>query len=207
MASPVVVSRIQNRRGLQSQFDLLYPAGYAGIGGYGSLPGFNSTNYPDVLLPGEIALCTDSRRSFIGNINAEYIELAISSLNVLSLLPLVIQLPPIGTFTTIPELTYLVTPFFTLFYDLTDDLSPDQNIAGTNFSRNGSLQITAVKYVASPPAATLTDTGTEINNASPSTISFIAEYDVTQTLIEVKYMHDFPGNLTFSSTSLVWQPF
>ena len=74
MASPVVVSRIQNRRGTQVQFDALYPVGYTGIGGYGSLPGFNVTNFPDVLLPGELAFCTDTRRLFIGNINGEYTE-------------------------------------------------------------------------------------------------------------------------------------
>jgi len=205
MASPVVVSRIQNRRGLQAQFAALYPPGYNGIGGYGSIIGFNATNFPNVLMPGELALCTDTRRMFMGNLNAEFIELAIES--GLALDPLVIQLPPVGIFTVIPAFTYPATPFFTLLYDLTDDLSPDQNIPGTDFSRNGSLQITAVKYVAAPPAATLTDSGTEINNASPSTISFIAEYDFTQTLIEIKYMHDFPGNLTLSSTSLIWLPF
>jgi hypothetical protein len=205
MASPVVVSRIQNRRGLQSQFDALYPPGYTGIGGYGSIIGFNATNFPNVLMPGELALCTDSRQMFMGNLNAEYIELAVES--GLALNPLVIQLPPIGVFTAIPALTYVSTPFFTLLYDLTDDLSLDQNIPGTDFSRNGSLQITAVKYIVAPPAATLTDSGTEINNALLSTISFIAEYDFTQTLIEIKYMHDFPGNLTLSSTSLIWLPF
>lgn len=207
MASPVVVTRIQNRRGLQSQFDALYPPGYNGIGGYGSISGFNATNFPDVLLPGELALCTDSRKMFIGNVNAEYVELALSNTSVLALPPIVIQLPPAGSFTTIPALTYHSTPFFTLFYDLTDDLSPDQNVPGTNFSRNGTLQITSVKYVASPPAATLTDSGTEINNASPSVITFMADYDVTHTLIEIKYKHNFPGNLTFSSSSIIWQPF
>jgi hypothetical protein len=203
MVSPVVVSRIQNRRGLQSQFDLLYPPGYDGIGGYGSQPGFTSTNFPDVLFPGEIALCTDSRRTFVGNINAEYIELAESNAGALTLPPVVIQLPPAAVFTTIAALTYTATPFFNLLYDLTDSLSPDQNVPGIDFSRNGALQITC----AAPPYATLTDVGTEINNASPSTISFIAEYDGTNTLIEIKYMHDFPGNLTFSSSSIIWQPF
>ena len=207
MASPVVISRIQNRRGLQSQFDALYPPGYLGIGGYGSQPGFDATNYPNVLMSGELALCTDSRKIFLGNLNAEYVEIAQSNPTSLTLPPLVIQLPPVGVFTIIPTLTYLATPFFTLLYDLTDELSPDQNVPGTDFSRNGSLQIVAIKYVAAPPAATLTDSGTEINNASPSTISFIAEYDFTQTLIEIKYMHDFPGNLTFSSSSIIWLPF
>lgn len=77
MAAPVVVSRIQSRRGTQAQFDALYPLGYSGIGGYGSLPGFNSTNYPNVLMPGELALCTDTRRVFLGNLNAEYLEFAL----------------------------------------------------------------------------------------------------------------------------------
>jgi hypothetical protein len=37
MASPVVVSRIQNRRGTQAQFNALYPPGYNGIGGFGNI--------------------------------------------------------------------------------------------------------------------------------------------------------------------------
>jgi hypothetical protein len=77
MASPVTVTRIQNRRGTQDQFDDLYPPGYDGTGGFGSVVGFNITNYPGVLLSGEIALCTDSRRVFLGNINGEYLELAV----------------------------------------------------------------------------------------------------------------------------------
>lgn len=208
MATPVVVSRIQNRRGTQDQFNDLYPLGYNGIGGYGSLPGFDSTNYPNVLLPGELALVTDARRTFIGNINGEYIELADNSGGA-DLLPIVISLPPAAVFTTIPGLSYMpatASPFISILYDLTDDPAVDWNTPGTDFSRNGTLQITSVKYVAAPPAATLTDIGTEINNASPSTITFIAEYDVTQTFIEIKYMHDFSGNLTFSSSSRLWQP-
>lgn len=65
--TPVVVSRIQNRRGTQADFDNLYPPGYTGTGG---------AIGPDILQPGELALCTDTRRVFIGNINGEYIELA-----------------------------------------------------------------------------------------------------------------------------------
>lgn len=209
MATPVVVSRIQNRRGTQSQFDALYPVGYNGTGGY--YPGFadvtfTPANYPDVLLPGEIALITDTRRVFVGNINGEYIELAEGSTGI-NLSPLVITLPSAGVFTAIPALSYEPTPFNSILYDLTDDTNPNWNVPGTDFSRNGTLQVTSVKYVAAPPAATLTDIGTEINNASPSTISFIAEYDFTQTVIEIKYMHDFPGDLTFSSSSIIWLPF
>lgn len=204
MASPVVVSRIQNRRGQQSQFDLLYPPGYTGVGGYGSLPGFTSTNFPDVLLPGEIAFCTDSRRTFIGNTNGEYVELSPAApppppLGPLTLLPLILQLPPVGVFTTIPALTYTATPFFTLLYDLTDNLSPDWNSVGTNFSRNGTLQLT---IVGTTP--TLTDSGTEIN-LTLNTISFQAVYSAGN--INIQYMHNFAGNLTLSSTSIIWLPF
>jgi hypothetical protein len=77
MTAPVVVSRIQNRRGLQTQFDELYPPGYLGVGGYGSIVNFTPENFPNVLLPGEIVLCTDTRKVFIGNVNGEYLQLAI----------------------------------------------------------------------------------------------------------------------------------
>jgi hypothetical protein len=208
MASPVVVSRIQNRRGLQSQFDALYPPGYNGIGGYGSIIGFDATNYPDVILPGELAFCTDTRKMFVGNTNAEYVELAAAIIGGLTLEPYVTHLPPVGVFTTIPGLSYTATPFFTLLYDLTDEpTSFDQDVLGTDFTRNGSLQITALVYAATPPQVTSTDTGTEINNAAPSTITFMAEYNVDTVSVDIKYMHDFPGDLTFSSTSIIWQPF
>ncbi len=168
MATPVTVTRIQNRRGTQAQFETLYPQGYQGTGGFGDpvwstqpvlissvvatgttitvsiisaylmppyntllVPGsaivvsgvtpsiYNDTytissidtvtspgftlincasiltgsadpdtgsfylpfvieNYQGVLLPGEIALCTDSRRMFIGNLNGEYIDVSVS---------------------------------------------------------------------------------------------------------------------------------
>lgn len=208
MASPVVVTRIQNRRGQQSQFDALYPPGYNGIGGYGSIIGFDATNYPDVILPGELAFCTDTRKMFVGNTNAEYVELAASSVGSLTLEPVVLQLAPIGVFTAIPALSYTATPFFTLLYDLTDDLSLDQNVTGTDFSRNGTLQITALKFTSPSPQVTLTDSGTEINNSvGPSTITFMAEYNIDTVSVDILYMHDFPGNLTLSSSSIIWQPF
>jgi len=70
MASPVTVSRIQNRRGTQAQFNALYPPGYTGTGPV------NINLYPNILMPGELALCTDTRRVFLGNLSGEYIELA-----------------------------------------------------------------------------------------------------------------------------------
>lgn len=199
--APVVVSRIQNRRGTQSQFHGLYPAGYAGVGGFGSLPGFDITNYPNVLMPGELALCTDSRRTFIGNLNGEYLELAedISGGGIL-LGPLEVSLAPAASFTVIPALTYLATPFTDFFYSITDSASADWNTVGVNFSRNGTLTITAIST-----SATLTDTGTEINTLVPDNISFIAT--LVGSNIQISYMHNFPGNLNFNTSSVKWRAF
>lgn len=205
--APVVVSRIQNRRGTQTQFSGLYPPGYVGVGGFGSIPGFNITNFPNVLMPGELALCTDSRRTFIGNLNGEYIELAedIAGGGIL-LGPLEVSLPPAAVFTVIPALTYLATPFTDFFYSITDSASPDWNTVGVNFSRNGTLTITAISPVIASPV-NLTDVGTEVNNLAPDSISFIATYDGTNTNIEISYMHNFPGNLNFSTSSVKWRAF
>lgn len=220
MSSPVVVSRIQNRRGTQTQFNGpsgIYPLGYNGVGGYGSIPGFDSTSYPNVLLPGELALCTDSRRTFLGNLNGEYIEIAESSSlsSGIILSPISIQLPPVSVFTVIPELTYIFTPFYTIPYDVTDSTSANWNNVGTNFSRNGKLEITAVaNFSPAPPVppfpavtpVTLTDTGTEINLVTPNSINFMAQYDISATYIEIMYMHNFSGPVTLSTSSIRWLP-
>lgn len=88
---PVTVTRIQNRRGTYSQFLALYPIGYNGVGGFDSVPGYTPTAYPNVLQPGELALCTDNRKMFMGNLNGEYIQVGaggggstgtVSSINV-----------------------------------------------------------------------------------------------------------------------------
>lgn len=219
MASPVVVSRIQNRRGIQSQFNALYPPGYGGIGGYNSVAGFTPAAYPNVLAPGELALVTDTRRTFIGNLNGEFLELAEILSSGIFLEPVIVQLPPVGVFTMIPTiptgLIYPATPFTTFFYDVTDAVSPDWDTVGTTFSRNGELQVTATAPFApilNPPFPPITpvsllDTGIEINTALPNTISFMAQYDITSTHIEILYQHNFPGNLTFSTSTLKWLPF
>lgn len=212
MATPVVVSRIQNRRGTQIQFDALYPPGYSGIGGV------DLNLYPNVLMSGELALCTDSRRIFLGNVNGEFVELAqsLSSANGIFLQPAVMTLPPAASFTVIPGLTYAKTPFTTIMYDITDTISPNWNLVGSNFSKNGALEITAVaNFVPAPPVppfpavtpVTLTDTGTEINRTVPDTITFSARYNVGATNIEILYRHDFASSLTFSTSSLKWIAF
>lgn len=223
MPTSVIVSRIQNRRGAQIDFNgfafsvlgphSVYPAGYTGIGGYNSYPNFNSTNYPNVLLPGELALCTDSRKIFLGNLNGEYLELAGMSSSGELFSPSSWVLPPSSTYTTITNmipgpttvtLDFDLTPFFNIVYSITDSNSPDWNALGNNFSKNGELKITAVRGGVIP-AVTLTDTGTEINMLLPSDISFIATSDGSK--ISIEYMHDFPGNLMFSTSSLTWIPF
>jgi len=277
MTSPVVVSRIQNRRGTQAQFNALYPSGYNGVGGVDILV------YPNILLPGELALCTDSRKVFLGNLSGEYVELAEMSASGEVLAPLTWTLNPSLSFTAIPGLDFDTTPFFQIVYSITDSLAPDWNTIGTNFSKNGQLDITAAAYrdpvtntasgnavlfldtlgsisltssgnyytftphvrivgdgtdaaahavmlgstVASfvvdnpgigytvpptvtidpPEFTTLCDEGIEINFVSPSEIYFKAKYNLTQSKIEIWYMHDFPGPLTFSTSTVRWLPF
>ena len=221
MTSPVVISRIQNRRGLQAQFDgdiytpggpnTVYPLGYDGVDGYNTIlhpnlafPDFTPTNYPNVLLPGELAFCTDSRRIFLGNEGGAYVEIPIVLGDGIFLPPMTISLATAGSFTHIPTLDYSPTPFFTLLYDLTDDtLMEDWNTVGTNFSKNGELKITAINN--EPPDASLTDTGTEINLTPLYDISFKAVYNSAPIPhIEIWYTHNFPGNLTFSTSTISW---
>lgn len=214
MSSPVTVTRIQNRRGTQSQFDGLYPAGYTGIGGFGSIPGFNAIAYPEVLLSGEIGFCTDSRRIFLGNINGEYIEIALSGGSG-ALTPVTLTLPPVGTYTTLPALSYNVTPFFRIIYDVTDNASADWNTIGTTFSRNGTFEITATAPFApipNPPfppitPVTLNDNGTEINTVQPNSLEFQAVYNIGNTQVEIQYMHNFAGTLTFNTSTIHWSTF
>ncbi len=141
MPSPVVITRMQNRRGTQAQFEDLYPAGYDGVGGFGSVVGYNITNYPLVLVSGEIAVCTDTRRIFIGNINGEFFEIATTESTViddLHLQPAVISLAPVGSFTVMA--TYPTSPFKKIFYDVVNSGSLNPNSVGATFSKNGVLE-------------------------------------------------------------------
>lgn len=220
MASPVVVSRIQNRRGTQAQFDALYPPGYNGIGGA------SITLWPNILLPGELALVTDTRRIYIGNLNGEYTQLATGLNGDPVLEPTTWVLPPSATYTiitktlpgpTVVNFEYAATPFFDIVYDITDSASADWDTVGTTYSANGEMHITAIDpLTALPPVvpptpplthASLTDDRTEINTVLPNTISFKAQYDITMTNIEIHYMHDFAGPLTLNTSTIRWIPF
>ncbi len=241
MTSPVVVSRIQNRRGTQDQFDGLvyspsgpnsvYPLDYTGVGGY--YPGspnadFTSVNYPNVLLPGELAFCTDSRKIFLGNLNGEFVELALATSNNVEefLTPTMWELPPQAMFTPVEKVLpgpitvrfeYTAKPFFIALYDITDSAIADWNAVGDNFSKNGEFKITAINPLTVPaippvpPAppfspASLVDAGVAINATPQYDISFIAKYSMDNTKIELWYMHNFPGNLMLSSNTIAWLP-
>jgi hypothetical protein len=217
MSLPVVASRIQNRRGTQSQFNGptgIYPQDYNGIGGYNSIPGFTPENYPEVLLPGEIGFCTDTRKIYIGNINGEFVEVdsGQSTLTSLSILPLNIDLPPSAVFTPMPELSYEATAFMSIIYSIRDNSSPDWNTVGTTFSRNATLKITAISNFVDlnndpyPPISPieLVDDGVESNSTSYY-LSFKAEY--SGSLIQISYTHNFPSTLKFSSSTITWLPY
>lgn len=315
MATPVLVSRIQNRRGTQAQFDALYPPGYTGVGGYndsgtydpkkdsslipinvlsgdgskitmkvstasipsnknvfvgstitidGAVPSnydstyvisevingstlqppepgitiiksnstttgtvtspgkfyipFVKANFPEILQPGEIALCTDTGNVYIGNLNGEYVRFAINISGV-SFMPLTVELEPNNTPTVISELSYDPVNFFTLFYDLTDfpaDLPPPDTTAGepgSMFSRNGQMNITAIMSPITPPMPSvspvnLVDTFNEINLTPAYDISFSAQYDNTASpsKIQILYQHNFPPDkkLVFSTATIKW---
>lgn len=188
MSTPLVVSRIQNRRGLQNDFNALYPT-YPGTG-------------PNVLQPGEIALCTDSGRVFMGTtidgINGYYIDITGSGTVDLSN----IVLTPVVTILT-PSLVWanvlppiIETPFFTLLYSVIDAITSFPNTVGTSFSKNGELKITSTST-----AATLVDTSTEINATA-----YYINFSVIKTgsNIQLQYMHNFPASVTFSTSSIIW---
>lgn len=193
--TPVEVSRIQNRRGTQSAFDALYST-YPGTG-------------TQILQPGELAICTDTRRLFIGNTNGEYVELSTltSGISSLSLAPLVITLAPTSTPTLISQLVYTPTPFLSILYSISDTTSATATTVGTNYAKNGEFKVTALAYSVSTNTTSLTDIGNEINTTSlPSTISFTSNYVSSGSGIGIYYTHNFPGVLTLSTSTIVWQP-
>jgi hypothetical protein len=211
--TPVVVSRIQNRRGTLAQFQALYPPG-SYLGTYPTEQPGTGTN---ILQPGEIALITDAPgRVFIGTADNYYLELSTATSTVsLNLKPLQLVLQPtfpVGAWWPLPPLnTTGPTPFYSILYSITDAVLPGPsdpalaNTVGTRFSKNGELQITAISLLLG--YVSLTDTGTDINAyASPYDINFRADYDGAGN-IQISYMHDFPVPLTFSTSSITWTSF
>lgn len=141
---PVVVSRIQLRRGTQAQFDALYPPGYDGTGGYDG----PST----ILQPGEVAVCTDSRRVFMGNLNGEYFEIGSFSSNGGGsgehggdMVAMSVLLPPSNTFVPVPGLSFTPTSLHNIVYTVTDSTSPDPSSTGAAYTRSGTMVVTALR--------------------------------------------------------------
>jgi len=185
--TPVVISRIQNRRGMQVDFDNLYPSGQPGTG-------------PDVLQPGELALCTDTGNMYMGttvnSVNGYYISVGSSS-SAPTLIPLITTLPPSASWANMLT-PVTATPFFKVLYSIVDTSTADPNIVGTNFSKNGELAVTSTTNLA-----TLADTGIEVNTTMFD-ISFQAIRSAGN--IQLQYMHNFPAALTFSTSNIVWAP-
>ena len=190
--TPVVISRIQNRRGLQADFDALYPAGQPGTGS-------------DVLQPGELALCTDTGNVYIGTIDSNipgyYILIGSSGApgptSDISLIAVVSTLPPANVWT--PILAPInETPFFTILYSLVDVTTTNPNVVGTNFAKNGKLTITSTTS-----SATLVDDASVINSALFD-VNF--RVDKIGSAIQLSYMHNFPTPITFSTGSVIWAP-
>ena len=201
MTLPVTVTRIQNRRGTQAEFDALYPPGYGGSGGV------DINEYPGILLPGELALCTDTRSVYIGNTNGEYVRIADDISNI-ELLPLSLLLFPVSVYVPIPELSFSATSFYNLDYSLFDSETINWNTPGVNLARNGVISITALMPLLNGEDVTLTETYTELNKyPSDKYISFKALYNQDNNGIEIYYKHNFPVPVRFNTSSKSWIPF
>ena len=194
-------------------------------------PTFTAVNYTNVLLPGELALCTDSGNVYMGNLNGGFIQFAEQVSTAGEFLnPAPWILPPVTTFTAISSaigiatimLDYQATPFYTIEYSVTDSSMSDWNSVGVNFARNGAMCITAVNSATQQPnspvqppliapinppiwsTVNLNDTSSEVN-ATQYDISFKAQYNNNR--IEIMYIHNFPGNLTLYTNTITWIAF
>lgn len=202
--TPVVVSRIQHRRGTQDQFNALYPPGYTGVGGYDG----PST----ILQPGELAVCMDSRRVFVGALNGEYFEMGTgsgtggggSSECCGGLIAVSIPLQPSpDTYAPVPGVRFNPTPFHDIQYSATDATSPDVDAPGTMYTRSGKLTITSLKQSAASDLVNLVDYSVEVNKTVYDLV-FRADYDGDGKSILVSYRHNFPMPLRMTTSSIVW---
>jgi len=215
--SQVVISRIQNRRGTIAEFQALYPLDYDGSSGYNStkFPNYNPTDYPNVLQPGEIGLCTDSEQLFIGSINGTYLGVQVEeSNNNLNFAPIVVLLQPSNWIAVGPELEFdpPISSFLNIFYTLSD-VNPITG-AANQYSKNGTMSITETASLVQ-----LSDTGIEINTypvtldpngipLNPIDISFETRYtSIPGGSIQVFYKHNFPNPLYLSTATIQWGPF
>lgn len=207
MSSPVTISRIQNRRGIQDQFNgidpnRLYPTDYNGSApGYGTPPDYNISTYPNVLQPGELALCTDTGNVYIGGENGTFFHVNATAVPPDYINPIVYSLAPVANFTTISPLSYLPVPLMNILYDVVDSGSDTSwNAPGLTFSRSGTMTITVLPGTSQ---AELNDVSTELNNAGIY-LSFRAIYNSGN--VEIQYYHNSASSLTFSTSTIKWNP-
>lgn len=198
MPSVQYITRFTNRKGTQAQFNALYPLRYDGVGGV------DLEKFPNVLAQGEIGLCTDTNRAFMGNINGEYIELATDSAitDRVLLLPFVKYLLPTSTFKPIPGLTFKAAPLINLEYSVFDSAGYDWTRPGLEYTKNGKITITCIDGVV-----TLMDTAVEESPDYNYDIYFNTVYDNSGSICSVLYRHNYNTTLLFSTHSTQWAPF
>ena len=150
-----LITRFTNRRGTQAEFDSLYPPGYTGVGGV------NLKDYPNVLSQGEIGVCLDTARVFLGTLNGEYIELdaGVDDVHQLMLRPLSVILPPSSGFARIPHLDSPYTAMLIIKYSITDNTTETWTDPGLQFTKSGTIRVTTT--TGDLPGAF--DTGTELS--------------------------------------------
>jgi hypothetical protein len=181
MTNPqVVISRIQNRRGTQSEFD--------------ALPS-------PKLAPGEIGMTTDTQRVFIGNADGSYLEFTIQeSFNQLLFTPLIIPLPISGTFIPVPGLEFIAGGLLNIIYTVSDTASPSVPVS---YSKSGTMTVTCTTTQTD-----LVDSGIEIDDyPSGSSLTFSSQYASDNISVQILYSHNYPVPLTLSTSTIQWVPF
>jgi len=199
MTAQVVLSRIQNRRGTQAQFDALYAP---------------AAPIEQQLQPGEIGFCTDTNRVFIGRDVGTFTEITTNGAAsvvdaTLEFIPMSVTLPPTATWAPVLSMAFTLDPlsttsgYISVLYSVLETGSTT-----TPFTKSGTLTISS--SISPNPVATistLTDSGTEINvypDPKPD-ISFKAVY--SGGTVQISYIHNFVSPLILRSSSIHWQGF
>ena len=193
-----LVTRFTSRRGTQAEFDALYPPGYTGTGGV------DLKLYPKVLAQGEMGVCLDTSRVFLGALNGEYIELDSSSdVQQLMVRPATVILPPSSGFARLPHLDSIYSPFLLIKYSITDNIGAEWTAPGVRYTKSGTLRITA----SNGEYPTAVDTGNEISYDYSKDVYFTVKTDTAKNNIYVYYRHNFPWPLRLSTAVVSWVGF
>lgn len=198
MAVSQYITRFTNRKGTQAQFDALYPRQYNGVGGV------DLARYPNVLAQGEIGLCTDTCRVFMGTLNGEYIELEAdrATTSQVQLQPFVRYLIPSNTFRPIPGFSFRSVPLMNIEYSVSDSSSSDWTRPGKEYTKNGKLTVSSIDG-----NVTHLDSAVETSPNYNYDIYFKVVTDSSGLACTMFYRHNYKATLTFSSQSTQWAPF